>query len=451
VPPLSSRLSEIRRARFVGRESELAMFQAMLGQPSPSFCVAYVFGPGGVGKSSLLRAWTQAATAAEAIVLHIDARNLDGSTKALTLAIRAAAMSGQPDLWTVPQAEDVDSTGMWAAMTQAHGARRTLVFVDTYELLAPIDDWVRETLLSDLPDNVVLVLGGRNAPSPGWRSDPAWGTLIRPFSLRNMSTDESLAYLRLRNVPEQQHADVLAFTHGHPLALSLIADMAAQRPQDERFSPEKMPDIIRTLLEQFVQRVPSPAHRAALEAASLVRVMTEPLLSAMLSTAPIKDTADEAAHELFDWLRGLSFVESGPNGIFLHDLAREALGADVRWRNPDWYATLHDRARRLYNARMSQTQGLDQQRVLLDYMYLHRDNALLRRFFEWTQGNSLFVDSARHAEYERCLSWIEHFEGAEQRAIAAHWFAGCARQNAGRDRVCTTAVDPRDRGRRSVG
>jgi hypothetical protein len=39
-------------------------------------------------------------------------------------------------------------------------------------------------------------------------------------------------------------------------------------------------------------------------------------------------------HELFEWLRGLSFIESGRLGLYPHDLAREALVADLRWRHP---------------------------------------------------------------------------------------------------------------------
>ncbi len=220
-----------------------------------------------------------------------------------------------------------------------------MLFIDTYELMVGIDDWVRDAWLGAMPDNVIVVLAGRAVPSPAWRSDAAWGTMIRPFSLRNMGPAEARAYLTLRAIPNDQHESVLAFTHGHPLALSLIADTFAQRQDAKPFAPEQMPDVIRTLLEQFVQRVPGPAHRAALEASALVRVMTEPLLAGMLNLPDEAEGRDDARHELFDWLRGLSFVEAGPNGLFLHDLAREAVSADVRWRNPDWYATLHDRAR----------------------------------------------------------------------------------------------------------
>lgn len=71
-----------------------------------------------------------------------------------------------------------------------------------------------------------------------------------------------------------------------------------------------------------MQKVPGPAHRAALEACALVRLTTKALLAAMLESPD--------AHDLFEWLRNLSSIESGSQGIFPHDLAREALAADVR-------------------------------------------------------------------------------------------------------------------------
>ena len=38
--------------------------------------------------------------------------------------------------------------------------------------------------------------------------------------------------------------------------------------------------------------------------------------------------------QLFTWLRDLPFIEHGPRGVFPHDLAREVLDADLRWRDP---------------------------------------------------------------------------------------------------------------------
>lgn len=49
------------------------------------------------------------------------------------------------------------------------------------------------------------------------------------------------------------------------------------------------------------------------------------------------------AHEPSEWLRGLSFIQTRPGGLFPHDIAREVLAADLRWRNPGWYGELHRR------------------------------------------------------------------------------------------------------------
>ena len=205
---------------------------------------------------------------------------------------------------------------------------------------------------------------------------------------------------------------MLDFTHGHPLALSLVADVFAQRG-DFDFHPEAAPDVVKALLEDLVQKVPGPAHRTALEACALVRLMTEDLLDTMLT---MPDT-----HELFEWLRGLSFMEAGPIGLFPHDLAREALAADLRWRNPAWYAELHRRARNYYLTGLQKASERDQQRILFDYVFLHRDNPVMQPFFEWQESGSVPPDRLRPADREPLIAMVERFEGPESAAIAAHW------------------------------
>ncbi len=99
-----------------------------------------------------------------------------------------------------------------------------------------------------------IVLASRQTPSPAWRADPAWQTLIRAVPLRNLSPQESQSYLVRRAVPADQIQVVQDFTHGHPLALSLVADLFAQRPNIQ-FRPEDAPDVVKTLLEKFVQKL----------------------------------------------------------------------------------------------------------------------------------------------------------------------------------------------------
>jgi hypothetical protein len=394
---LADRLSAARQRRFVGRANEQALFRSALAASELPFQVLYVFGPGGVGKTTLLNALEAEGEQAQIPILRVDARNVEPSPDIFLGALRLALNLSPAD----PPLPDVLAR-----------SPRSILILDTCENLAPLDGWLREVFLPQLPENTLVVMAGRNPPAPDWQADPGWQTLIRTLPLRNLSPDESRDYLLRRDVPAEQHAAVLGFTYGHPLALSLVADVLDQRP-GQSFQPADAPNVVKTLLEQFVQKVPGPAHRAALEACALVRLTTEALLAEMLATPD--------AHALFEWLRSLSFVEAGQPGLFPHDLAREALVADVRWRNPDWYAQLHKRARAYYTAHLSRTSGLEQQRHLFDLIFLHRDNPVVRPVFEWQASGSLLVEPARPQDEAALVAMTRQHEGEMAGRVAAHW------------------------------
>jgi len=398
IAPLGGRLRAARHSRFVGRNSEKDLFLSALTAPELPFYILYVFGPGGVGKTTLLQEYAMICERMHIPAVYLDGRNIDPAPSAFIDGLRGAI-----------GLEQQESLAEYIAQSQ-----RYVILVDTYETLAPLDDWLRESFLPQLPENTLVVLAGRNLLNAAWRTDPGWQTLARSMSLRNLDPEQGRDYLLRRQVPPDQHKAVLDFTHGHPLALSLVADVFAQR-SDILFQPENVPDVVKTLLAQFVQKVPGPAHRAALEVCTLVRITTESLLADMLETPD--------AHELFEWLGSLSFIEQGQEGLFPHDLAREALLIDLRWRNPEWYVELHRRARRHYLARLGQTSGTGQQRVLLDYIFLHRDNPLVKPFFEWKLGGNLITDPMQHGDLPPLMSMVERHEGRVSARLASYWFS----------------------------
>ena len=84
-----------------------------------------------------------------------------------------------------------------------------------------------------------MVLAGREAPALAWRTDVAWAPLTRIIELGNFAPGESVAFLESRGVAAGAHANALDFTHGHPLALSLVADVLAARPDTTAFDPRR--------------------------------------------------------------------------------------------------------------------------------------------------------------------------------------------------------------------
>src|SRR5690348_14696968 len=71
-------LQAARETAFVGREEELAVFKAALYGGGCS--VLYVHGPGGIGKSALLRRFAREAAVAGRPVSTVDGCTVDGCT-----------------------------------------------------------------------------------------------------------------------------------------------------------------------------------------------------------------------------------------------------------------------------------------------------------------------------------------------------------------------------------
>jgi hypothetical protein len=404
---LLERLNAERNSRFVGRVRELELFRHAIAEPELPFHILHVFAPGGVGKTTLMQQFLRFSEQSKIPVIYIEARNIE-----------AAPESFISTLHSLMELNESDSPLEVLADRQ----ERNVILIDTYEAIAQLDEWLREVFLPHLSVNTLIVLAGRNPPSSPWWSDPGWQALIHTLPLHNLTPEESQTYLTTRDIPATQHQAILNFTHGHPLALSLVADVFAQT-QEIFFQAESVPNVVKTLLERFVQELPTASHRMALEACAVVRLTTEGLLDRVLAVSQNTSVNEVDVHDLFEWLRGLSFIESGQLGLFPHDLAREVLIADLRWRNPDFYAELHNRSRHYYSTRLGQIQGKEKHRVLLDYIFLHRDNPAIRLRFSWGEHSSLLTDSLRETDKTALLRMVAQYEGEESAKIAKHWLS----------------------------
>jgi hypothetical protein len=84
---MADRLRRARSARFVGRDAELELVRGALAEAEPPFAVFFVHGPGGVGKSALLRAAEDVAREAGARVARLDLRAIEPSPPACCVAL----------------------------------------------------------------------------------------------------------------------------------------------------------------------------------------------------------------------------------------------------------------------------------------------------------------------------------------------------------------------------
>jgi hypothetical protein len=370
VTSLAERLDAARRRAFVGRAAELGLVAAMLAGTG-AMTVLHLHGPGGVGKSTLLRRIAWEAAGSGRAVSFMDGRDVDDPAV------------GPGGVLLVDEVDAVPSEALAA-------------------------------LLGALPAGAVAVLAGREPPPPVWRTDPGWRSVVRSVRLGNLDDADGRALLRLRGVPEAAHDRALAFTHGHPLALALLADVADQAPADVA-----TPEVLAVLLHSLVGAVPSGDHLAALEACSQVAVTTEPLLAALLGVPD--------ARALFDWLRGLSIVDFSARGLYPHDIAREALARELEWRHPEAHARLHARARAFYERQLA-ADPATARHALFDFAFLHRDSPVLGPFLRHVHpargnGDGLTTGPAAPGEWPVLRAMVAAHEGPASAAHADHWAA----------------------------
>lgn len=158
---------------------------------------------------------------------------------------------------------------------------------------------------------------------------------------------------------------------------------------------------------------PTPRHRQALEICAHARVTTEALLASVLGP--------ERAGDLFRWLQRLSFIEQSPQGLFPHDLVRDVLETDLRWRNPDAYREMHRTIRAYLGERYRNSHGMAQHCAFADLLYMHRHQPLMSPFYDWEVLSNAYIAPAEPADHAAILQMVERHEGRESAQIAAYW------------------------------
>ena len=171
---------------------------------------------------------------------------------------------------------------------------------------------------------------------------------------------------------------------------------------------DAVPDVVERLVTCFVAEVPSPRHRLALESWPTPRVATEGLLARGHRRRRGRGDVRLAARRS----RSSSWAREG---LVLHDLAREAIDADLRWRDRAAYTRVHGLVRRDVVERLLTCEGREHQRALADLMFLHRGNPAAPAFWDWESLGEVYADALRPGDEEAVLAMVERHEGAESR------------------------------------
>ena len=210
---ISERLAEAAKSTFVGRKTEHALISNAVESAVLPFMVAYLHGPGGIGKSRLLQA-ALSGTGPEVRRYIMDCREIEPTPRGFQTALGAKleVQESEPDLAAV-----VD------CLTEKK--QRSVLALDTYETFGLMDTWLRQEFLPSLSDNVFTIIAGREAPNPAWFTTPRWSELFREIELGELLKEDAQKMLTGRGLTASQIEKIKKFAHGFPLALEMAGPL----------------------------------------------------------------------------------------------------------------------------------------------------------------------------------------------------------------------------------
>jgi class 3 adenylate cyclase len=341
---IAERLSEAAGASFVGRDAELATLRRAIAADEPPFLVAYVHGPGGIGKSRLLES-ALAGAGPRVRALSLDCARIEPTPRGFLDAVGTTV---------------ADAAG-----------ERVVLALDTYETFGLMDSWLRQTFLPSLPATSLAVIASREPPRPGWLTSPGWAGLVHEIRLGALDPGEAREMLRRRGLTPEQAERVGRFARGHPLALELAAAAVRAQP-DLELAEGPPPAILHQLTQAFLAGL-SPQAAAAVEGASVLRRLTEPALAAVLGS--------RSGRAAFDEIRGLPFVEATDEGLAIHDVVREAVAHDLAARDPARHRRYRRRAWRHLTDESEAAAGLSLWQQTADLLFLVQSPYVREAFF----------------------------------------------------------------------
>jgi hypothetical protein len=386
---ITSAITQRSRAPFIGRAAEFRTLDALLRGEAR---VIFLHGIAGVGKSALVRGFVERARDAGATVVELDCRTIEPTVRGLREAVIGSGDEG---------AELVDHLrGLVAPV---------LLVVDHYEVFRLMDTWLRQVLVPVLPAGVRVLMAGRERPVAAWFPIDGFHSL----PLGPLDGAEALALLGRLEVGRRDAARLNRIARGHPLALILASAGVAERP-DLGLEDAALTRVVAELTRLYLADVEDPVCRQALEAASVVRRITEPLLAAMLDRTDLGDT--------MLGLLDAPFVDAGRDGLVVHEAVRDAVAEFLHGTNPIRYRRYQRAAWRELRAEMRDASPNELWRYTADMLYLI-DNPVVREAFFPSDTQPLSVEPATPADAVAVAAIAGRHEGPDAAAILERWWS----------------------------
>ncbi|RUS43884.1 ATP-binding protein [Cohnella sp. AR92] len=394
-------LNDLQQKRFVGREKELAVMLQELCGINDDWCLLHIHGPGGIGKSALLRAFQR--TAQERLILYVDGRSFLYPThfiEAIRIQLSEAGFSrtDTADESRIGEAEAELLNGI------ADRCRGIVLLLDSMDRWGTVEPWLREKWLPLLTVRVKVCTAGRYPLDEGMLSATEWCGVYRNIRLNPFNRREIERYTIACGIadPEMSYS-IESFSGGIPLALSLACEKVIMHGARSFLEGGQTQAIIASMDRALFQdgKMPTPFKRL-LSAASLLWRFDQDMLQWILGEDVPADTFNDFCN-----LPYVKRFQQGGYGIL--NAVRKWTNAEMEQRSPETHARYKQRAIGAIERRwMNTAPGNEErkQKLRLEKVFLLSDDFMKGFYFSGDRPN--FEIRAASQEHLSILAELFH-------------------------------------------
>lgn len=347
---------------FTGRAQLLAAMHRHA--TSEEWKLVHLYGPGGIGKTTLLRRFADSLPAGKTVYAEDPAQWLNELDRRSSGGAKRAADSADPEEERARRMAD-------ALNAHADACGGIVLLLDGFEPWSPVADWLRDRFLPRIRTNQIRVITAGRQPLQGQWMAGGWQLLVVNKPVEPLTPADIRHFAAARGIDHPETvASLIRFSRGVPLALSLAAELMLRKGHASVLEPVDEQRLIGTLVGRLMDELSgSPLERLA-ETAAIVWKFDQELLGTMIGK-PVPT-------ETFRQFCRLPIVVRRQDRWSVHDAVREWMAADFRNRKPQAWQTARNNALAALRARSALEPGSSPE-IGFELLCLH-DSPFVRGF-----------------------------------------------------------------------
>lgn len=365
-------LNSGEQEKHFGREQELSELRELLSFER-DWKLIHVFGPGGVGKTTLLEMYAQSAGVVQCFLFdgHIGFRTPQDWLRKLRELMDTLESVKTPLSMVNEECSNAETKALADRLNALAVKRGGLVLLfDTFEQWTPIEDWLCNEWLPLLDFQVRICSAGRYPLEGPWTRG-GWSRLVRNVKLNPLSMIDFNRYLSLHGIDDPLIREKLRkFTGCMPLAMSLAIEIIRRKKTPDFLDASEQYHTVSRLIEELLRDLGNPDFQRYLDVASVLWRFNQEWLQVILGEPVHADTFREFCR--------LPFIITCEDGWGLHDSIRNWTRSDFHRRQPQTLESYRNKALNEYRLREKLNPAIKSLHTI-DKLYLHQ-NDLVRYY-----------------------------------------------------------------------